>query len=101
MEKSSKTKLGFIIPASISIFFSGLIVIMVTAGVISFRIYPTTYFSFLLVLSLVQVFRIKCRKIVYKNWINSESHYFGQLAPPLLSLPALILLLDGSVRLLS
>jgi len=101
MEESSKTKLGFIIPASLSIFFSGLIVVMVAAGVISFRIYPTAYFSFLLVLSLVQVFRIQRRNIVYKKWINSDAHYFGQLVPLLLSLHALIFLLDGPVRMFS
>ncbi|MFW5928576.1 MAG: hypothetical protein ACOCSL_05160 [Thermoplasmatota archaeon] len=101
MEESSKTKLGFIIPASLSIFFSGLIVVMVAVGLISFRIYPTAYFSFLLVLSLVQVFRIHRRNIVYRNWVNSDAHYFGQLVPPLLSMPALIFLLGGSVRILS
>ncbi len=101
MEESSKTKLGFIIPASISLFFSGIIVIMVATGLISFSIYPTAYFSFLLVLSLVQVLRIQRRNILYKKWINSEAHYFGQLTPPLFSLPALIFLLDESLGMLS
>ena len=95
------TKLGFIIPVSLTIFFSGLIVIMVTIGVTSFRIYPTAYFSFLLVLSLVQVLRIQYRNIVYRNWINSDAHYFEQIIPTLLALPALIFLLDESVTMLS